>query len=229
LQLKLTIQVSPRTVGKYLHRDGPVRTPDRKQRWLTVVRNHARVMVACDFFAVITATFRTLYVLVVMEIGCRRSLHYIVTPYPTAEWTLQQFREALPDDHPYRFVIHDRDRIFAEEVDQGLAHLGVRVLRTPVRAPQANSVCERLGGSLRRECLDLLIPLSERHPQMTIRDWAIHYNRGRPHAALGPPEPRSDQVPSNEHRHSPPVGYRVVKRSVLGGLHHEYGLVKEAA
>jgi hypothetical protein len=77
----------------------------------------------------------------------------------------------------------------------------------------------------------LLIPLSERHLQITIRDWAIHYNRGRPHSALSPglPGPMSEQVPSNEHRHSLPVGYRVVKRSVLGGLHHEYGLVKEAA
>jgi transposase InsO family protein len=183
---------------------------------------------ACDFFVVITATFRTLYVFVVMELGSRRILHYNVTAHPTAEWTLQQFREALPGDHAYRFVIHDRDRIFAEQVDKGLAHLGERVLRTPLRAPQANSVCERLGGSLRCECLDWLIPLSERHLKMTMRDWAIHYNQGKPHAALGPglPEPTSEQVPSNEHRHSLPVGYRVVKRSVLGGLHHEYGLVK---
>ena len=229
LNLKLTIQVSPRTVGKYLHR--PMRTPDPKQRWLTFVRNHAKVMVACDFFVVITATFRTLYVFVVIEIGSRRILHQNVTAHPTAEWTLQQFREALPGDHPYRFLIHDRDSIFAKEVDQGLANLGVRVLRTPVQAPKANAVCERLGGSLRRECLDFLIPFNERHLKMTIRDWAIHYNRGRPHSALGPglPEPPSDQVPPNEHRHRLPVGYRVVKRSVLGGLHHEYGLAKEAA
>ena len=109
---------------------------------------------ACDFFVVITAAFRTLYVFVVMEIGSRQILHNNATAHPTAEWTLQQFREALPGDHPYRFVIHDRDRIFAEEVDQGLANLGVRVLRSPVRAPKANSVCELLGGSLRRECLD---------------------------------------------------------------------------
>ena len=127
----------------------------------------------------------------------------------------------LPGDHPYRFLIHDRDSIFSEEVDKGLTNLGVRVLRTPLRAPKANSVCERLGGSLRRECLDFLIPFNERHLQMTVRDWTTHYNRGRPHSALGPglPEPMSDQVPANEHRHRLPVGYRVVKRSVLGGLH----------
>ena len=208
-----------------------MRTPDPKQRWLTFVRNHAKVMVACDFFVVITAAFRTLDVFVVMEIGSRRILHHHVTAHPTAEWTLQQFREALPGGHPYRFLIHDRDSIFAKDVDQGLANLGVRVLRTPVRSPKANAVCERLGGSLRRECLDFLIPFHERHLQMTIRDWGIHYNRGRPHSALGPclPEPMSEQLPSNEHRHSLPAGCRAVKRSVLGGLHHEYGLVKEAA
>ena len=231
LKLKLSIQVSPRTVGKYLRKDRPVRTPDPKQRWLTFVRNHAKVMVACDFFVVITTTFRTLYVFVVIEIGSRKIVHQNVTAHPTAEWTRQQFREALPGDHPYRFLIHDRDSIFAKDVDQGLANLGVRVLRTPVRAPKANAVCERLGGSLRRECLDFLIPFNERHLHRILREWTMHYNRGRPHSALGPdlPEPTSDRVPPNPHSHSLPVGYRMVKRSILGGLHHEYGLAKEAA
>ena len=91
-------------------------------------------MVACDFFVVITAAFRTLYVFLVVEIGSRQILHLNATAHPTAEWTLQQFREALPGGHPYRFVIHDRDCIFSEAVDQGLTNLGVRVLRTPVRA-----------------------------------------------------------------------------------------------
>jgi transposase InsO family protein len=150
---------------------------------VTFLRNHVKVIVACDLFVGSTAAFRTLYVLVVMEIGSRRILHYKVTAHPTAEWTLPQFREALPGDHPYRFLLHDRDRIFAAEVDLGRANLGVRVLRTPVRAPKANAVCERLGGSLRRECLDFLIPFHERPLKLTIRDWAIHYNRGRPPSA----------------------------------------------
>ena len=230
LKLKLSIQDSPRTVGKYLRKDRPVRTPDPKQRWRTFVRNHAKVMVACDFFVVITATFSTLYVFVVIEIGSRKIVHQNVTAHPTAEWTLQQFREALPGDHPYRFLIHDRDSIFAKDVDQGLANLGVRVLRMPVRAPKANAVCERLGGSLRRECLDFLIPFNERHLHRILREWTTHYNRGRPQSALGPdlPEPTSDRVPPNPHRHSLPVGYRMVKRSILGGLHHDCGLAKEA-
>jgi transposase InsO family protein len=208
-----------------------VRTPDPKQRWLTFLRNHAKVMVARDFFVVITATFRTLYVFVVIEIGSRKILHQNITAHPTAEWTLQQFREALPGDPPYRFLIHDRDSIFAKDVDQDLANLGVRVLRTPVRAPKANAVCERVGGSLRRECLGFLIPFNERHLQKIIREWTADYNPGRPHSALGPglPEPISEHVTTTEHRHRLPIGYCVVKRSVLGGLHHEYGLVKEAA
>jgi|CZKS01.1.fsa_nt_gi putative transposase len=230
LRLKLGIRVSPRTVEKYL-REGPVRTPDPKQRWLTFVHNHAKVIVACDFFVVVTATFRTLYVFVIMELGTRRILHHNVTANPTAEWTLQQFREALPGDHPYRFVIHDRDSIFSKPLDKVVTDLGVRVLRTPVRAPMANSVCERFGGTLRRECLDFLIPLNERHLKMTIKEWGLHYNRGRPHSSLGPgiPEPNQDSVPASDHRHKLPAGYRVVKTSVLGGLHHEYRLVKEAA
>jgi transposase InsO family protein len=109
-----------------------------------------------------TATFRVLYVFVILELGTRRILHQNVTAHPTADWTPQQFREALPDDHPYRLVIHDRDSIFSRKLDKAVTDLGVRVLRTLVRVPMANSVCERFGGTSRRECLDFLIPFNER-------------------------------------------------------------------
>jgi hypothetical protein len=109
--------------------------------------------------------------------------------------------------------------------------LNAGILRTPVWAPKANAVCERLGGSLRRECLDFLIPVNERHLKMTVEEWRIHYNRGRPHSSLGPrvPESNLERVPASGHRHKLPTGYRIAKTSVLGGLHHEYRLVKEAA
>jgi hypothetical protein len=156
LKLKLGIRVSPRTVGKYLTSRGPRREPDPKQRWLTFFRNHAQAIVACDFFGVVTAGFRTPYVFVILELGTRKILHHNVTAHPTVEWTLQQFREGLPGGHPYRFVIHDRDSIFSKDLDKGVEAMGVRVLRTPVRAPKANSVCERLGGTWttgpRRRC-----------------------------------------------------------------------------
>ena len=230
LKLKLGIRVSPRTVEKYLRLSGPRRTPDPKQRWLAFVRNHAKVIMACDFFVVITASFRILYIFVVLDLGTRRILHHNVTAHPTAEWTLQQFRETLAGEHPYRFVTHDRDSTYSKALDQGLTSLGVRVLRTPVRAPLANSVCERFGGSLRRECLEFLIPLNERHLKMTVKEWGIHYNRGRPHSSLGPgiPEAAQNNIPESGHRHKLPAGYRVAKTTVLGGLHHEYRL-EEAA
>ena len=93
--------------------------------------------------------------------------------------------------HPYRFVVHDRDSIFSPSLDWTLNDFGVRVIRTPVQGPTANAFCERLIGTIRRECLDYLIPLSERHLRLTLREFVAFYNRGRPHSALGPgtPEP----------------------------------------
>jgi putative transposase len=159
LSVKLGIRVSPRTVGKYLDRGQPRESSG--QRWSTFVRNHANAIVACDFFVSVAASFRILYVFVAMEVGSRRILHCNVTQRPTAEWTTQQFREFLAFDHPYRYVIHDRDAIFSSSLDTALKGFGVRVLKTPVRAPQANAFCERLIGTIRRECLDFLIPFGK--------------------------------------------------------------------
>lgn len=191
MQLKLGILVPFRTAAKSLRRGGLARTPVQKDRWLAFVPNHPQGFVAYDFFVVMTATFRILSIFVLMEVGSRRILHHYVTAHPTAEWPLQQFRETLPGDHPYRFVLHDRDSIFSRELDKAVTRLGVRVLRTPVRAPQANAYGERLGGNLRRECLDFLIPLNEGHLRMIGNERGRHYNRGRPHSSLGPgiPEP----------------------------------------
>jgi transposase InsO family protein len=231
LKLKLGIRVSPRTVGKYLRVGGPVRTRDPKQRWLTFVRNHAQVIAACDFFVVVTATFRTLYVFVAMDLGTRRILHQNVTAHPTAEWCAQQFREALPGGHAYRFLIHDRDSIFSKDLDKEVTAMGVRVLRTPVRAPTANAFCERFGGTLRRECLDFLIPFNERHLRLVLKTWIAHYNHARPHMRLGPGIPAASRPPAQEsaHRHRIPKGHAVRRTCVLGGLHHEYWLEELAA
>jgi putative transposase len=231
LRLKLGLRVSPRTVGKYLcEGGGPRRTPDPKQRWMTFVRNHAKGIVACDFFVVVTATFRVLYVFVVLEVGTRRIVHHNVTAHPTADWTLQQFREALPGDHAYRHMIHDRDRIYSKDLDRSVESMGVQVLRTPVRSPKANGFCERLVRSARRECLDFLIPLSENHLKRTLVEWVAHYNHGRPHKSLGPgiPAPLT-ATPASAHRHQIALEHRVLVKPVLGGLHHEYALQTLAA
>jgi hypothetical protein len=131
--VKLGILVSPRTVRAYWPRESDPRSGRRtsSQHWQTFVRNHAQGIVAADFLVAITAGFRVLYVFVVMEVGSRRILHCKVTAHPTAGWTLQQFREAIPRDHGYRFLIHDRDTIFSEEVDDELGAFGLKVLRTP--------------------------------------------------------------------------------------------------
>jgi putative transposase len=234
LLLKLGLRVSPRTVRKYLprhpHHGRGKRLPS--QRWRTFVRNYAQAIVACDFCVVVTATFRLLYVFVLMEHATRRILHANVTTHPTAQWTLQQLRDALPADHTSCFLIHDRDTIFSEDLDQRMRHLGLQMLKTPPQSPQANAMCERLLGMLRRECLDFLIPLTEDHLRRLLHEWVCHYNVGRPHMALGPgiPQPPTQSpVPRQAHRHQLPKHLHLVARPVLGGLHHEYWLEAKAA
>src|SRR5205814_4069914 len=133
------------------------------QAWSAFVRNHARSVLACDFFVTVTATFRILYIFVVLKVGTRRILQWNVTDHPTAAWTAQQFRMVVSGDQPHRFVVHDHDSIYSEGVDRTIAAMGLTVLKTPVRAPQANAFCERLIGTMRRECLDFVIPLTEWH------------------------------------------------------------------
>jgi putative transposase len=228
LLLKLGIRISPRTVRRYMPPDRGPQCGPSSQRWMTFVRNHAQSILACDFFVTVTASFRVLYVFVIMEVGTRRIAHFNVTAHPTADWALQQFREVLTGEKPYRFLIHDRDNIYSSELDSALKSMGLSILKTPFRAPQANAFCERLGGSMRRECLDFLIPLNDRHLRAILKEWGVHYNRGRPHSSLGPgiPEP-SGGIPAPQiSSHRIPRGHRVVGIPILGGLHHEYRLEK---
>jgi len=230
LLLKIGIQISPRTVHRYMPH-GPARPKVPSQRRITFVRNHAKATIAADFFVVVTAAFRFVYVLVVMEIETRRIVHLNVTRHPTAEWTVQQFRECVIGDEGYKFIIHDRDSIYSDEVDSSLRASGLRVLKTPYRAPQANAFCERLIGSARRECLDFMIPINEDHVRRIMKQWVVHYNTSRPHSSLGPgiPDANFPKPQLQSKRHRVPKNHRVAVMPILGGLHHEYRLQEIAA
>src|SRR5678816_4548110 len=186
LRVKLGLTVSPRTV----RRDMPSRRRRRGGRsthsWATFLRHHAGAVLACDFFIVVTATFQRLYVFVLLDIGTRRVVHWNLTDHPRSEWTIQQFRDGRPLDGRYRVLVHDRDAVFAPAVDAALRSMSVQVLKTPVRAPHANAHGERLIGTARRECLDWMIPLNERHLRSILAEWMSHDNGERPHSALGP-------------------------------------------
>jgi transposase InsO family protein len=231
LRLKLGLTVSPRTVGRYLRRLRPSRGGRPAQRWATFVRNHAHTVLACDFFTTITVHFRILYVFVVLDVGTRRIIHWYVTAHPTADWTVQQCRTVITGETAHRFLIHDRDAIYAPAVDGAIRSMGLRVLKTPERTPQANAFCERVIGTIRRECLDWLLPFHERHLREILRAWVTHYNRARPHASLGHgiPEPSPTLMKTAPTGHRLPAGSRVLATPVLNGLHHEYQLIRRAA
>jgi putative transposase len=186
--------------------------------------------VACDFVVTTTTALRTIYTLVVMEIGSRRILHVNSTAHPTAAWTTQQLREVFTPEHPWRYLLHDRDSTFSAALDDIVRSFGVAVLRSPPRCPKANAFCERLIGTLRRECLDWIIPLNESHLRSLVREWAAHYNQGRPHSALRcVPEPTPDTPAALQAgRHHLAAGQRVISKAVLGGLHHEYARERAA-
>ena len=225
LRLKLGLTLSPRTVRRYM----PLRPQGPRgrstQSWATFVHNHAGAVLACDFFLVVTATFQRVYVFVLLDISTRRVVHWNLTQHPTAEWTIQQFRNSLPLDVAYRCVIHDRDGIFAPAVDEALRSMSLQVLKTPVRAPQANAHCERFIGTARRECLDWMIPLNEPHLRRVLAEWMPHYSGERPHSALGPGLPDELTRRARLTGHRLPPNHHVLVHARLGGLHHDYQLV----
>ncbi len=131
-------------------------------RWSTFLRPHAQRIIARDFSGLVTAAFRLLYVFVVIEHRSRRLVHCNVTAHPTAAWTLQQLREAIGFDGRYQQLLHDRDSMFAKQLDESVNRLGVTVLKSPPRGPKANAIRGRVIGPIRRGCLDGLAPFPNR-------------------------------------------------------------------
>jgi len=211
---KLGVRVAKRTIQTYLL--APRAPRSRGQSWATFLRNHAHEIWACDFLPVTDLAFLPLYAFFVVALDSRRVVHVGVTRHPTDAWVAQQLREATPfNEHP-RFLIRDNDAKYGAQFEQVAASSGIRTLRTPIRAPRANAVCERFLGSVRRECLDHMLVLGERHLTRVLHEYAAYFNRDRPHQALAQATPEPPRNVAGQQ--AGPV--RAV--SILGGLHHTY-------
>ena len=194
------------------------------QTWRAFLDAQAKTILATDFFHVDTVFLRRLYVLFVIEHGTRRVHLAGITAHPTGEWVTQQARNLLMNledrTDGFKFLIRDRDAKFTGAFDAVLAAAGIRIIRTPVRAPRANAIAERWISSARRECLDRMLITGERHLRLVLDEYIDHYNSHRPHRALqqGPPSGRP---------HQPALGanVRVLRRDRLGGTIHEYSQV----
>jgi transposase InsO family protein len=215
------VAVSATTVRRVLVEAGVPPVPDRAGlSWRAFLRQQAATTLACDFLTVETAFLQRIYVLFFMSLATRRIEYVACTSNPDGAWTSQQARNLmmqLGDDQPFRRLIHDRDSKFGSGFDEIFRSDGVRVIRTPVRAPNANAHAERWVRTLREDCLDRLLIVGRRHLERVVRIYVPHYNEHRPHRALGlaPPD-RSPSVPRS------PLPVRVERRDLLGGLVHEY-------
>jgi transposase InsO family protein len=208
---KIGIEVSDSTVWQYR----PPQGNPPSQSWRSFLQNHLPDIVAIDFFVVPTATFRVLYVFLVMSHDRRRILHFNVTTSPSARWTAQQVREAFPYDTAPRYLLRDRDGIFGADFVRRVKSMGIEEIVTAPGSPWQNPYCERLIGSIRRECLDHVIVLSERHLMRVLRSYASYYHSSRTHRSLDNdcPDPRPVE---------PPEMGDVVALAQVGGLHHRY-------
>jgi len=222
---RLGHKLAPSTVWLVLNRAGIDPAPRRAGlTWRQFLSAQAVGILACDFFHVDTVLLRRLYVLFVIELSSRRVHILGVTANPTGLWVAQQARNLLMDlaDHigQFRFLIRDRDTKLTDSFDAIFACEGIRILRTPVRAPRANAIAERWVATVRRELLDRMLTLGRRQLETVLADYVAHYNQHRPHRSLGQAPPLGAAPPP-----APAPGVRVVRLDRLGGLVHEYALV----
>jgi putative transposase len=213
--LKLGVQVSKSTIQKYIWEVRKLGSP--KQTWATFLRNHAKDIWAVDFLQTYDIFFHAIFVFVVIELGSRRLVHFGVTRSPNDAWVAQQLREATPFGEGPRFLIRDNDNKFGTAFDRVADGTDIEVLTTPYQAPKANAICERFLGSVRRECLDFFLILSERHLHQTMKQYQAYFNHARPHQGIG------QRILCQLLQGAEPSGSeQVITRPVLGGLHHDY-------
>ena len=203
-------EVAESTVAKYMVRH---RKDTPSQAWKTFLANHMDVTAACDFFVVPTLTLNLLYGFVVLSRDRRRILHVNVTANPTAKWTAQQLIEAFPYDSKPRYLLRDNDGIYGWELQRCVEALGIDEVPSAPKSPWQNPYVERVIGTHRRECLDHIIPVNERHMLRVLHEFVAYYHESRVHQSLGgnAPEPREVAFIGD-----------VVATPVLGGLHHRY-------
>ena len=213
--LKLNIHVAKRTVRRYMRQARPLRP--HGQTWATFLRNHANDIWACDFLQLHDLFFRPVFAFFIIELGSRRIVHVGVTRSPSDDWVAQQLREATPFGEAPTYLIRDNDTKYGSHFEAVAAGTGIEVLRTPIKAPRANAICERLLGSVRRECLDHILVVNEAHLRRMLKEYVTYFNRSRPHQGI---DQRVPEVTGS----GPPVGdpRKVVAIPVLGSLHHDY-------
>src|SRR5258708_2101652 len=208
---KLGIAVSERTVSRLLRR----RRRPPSQTWRTFLTNHVASVVSMDFFTVPTLTGRVLFVLVLLTHHRRRIVHLAITEHPTAAWTAQQVIEAFPNDTAPRWLLRDRDAIHGDVFRRRVAGMGITEVITSPSSPWQNPYAERLIGSIRRECLDHVIVLGERHFRRLLTAHLTYYHGTRTHLALEKDTPTTRCVQA-------PAARPVVAFPHVGGLHHRY-------
>jgi transposase InsO family protein len=207
--LKLGIDAGQTSVAKYMaRRRGPP-----SQGWKTFLRNHAGGIAAMDLFVVPTISFRLLYGLLIMGHGRRQILWLGVTAHPTAEWIANQLTAACGWEQIPRYLIRDRDACYGNIFVRRVRCLGIRDHPTSPRSPWQNGYAERLIGSIRRECLDHVVVVGERHLRHVLSCYIDYYNAARTHLSLGKDAPVRRIVQRAGH---------IEARPVLGGLHHQY-------
>ena len=211
----LGFDISERTVLRWM-RKAP-RDPEPAKRWAAFLSNHREAIAAMDFFEIPTLTFGMLYCFFVIAHDRRRVLHYNVTKHPSSAWISHQLREAFPYDSVPRYLIFDHGPNFNEGVVNTVKSFGVLPKRTSPHSPWQNGVAERWVGNCRRDLLDHVIVLNERHLKRLMSEYVRYYNDDRTHLALEKGTPAGRGAETN-----PGADCRVISMPRLGGLHHRY-------
>ncbi len=213
--VKLGLDVSDNTVAKYMRK--PKSDDGKRQRWMTFLHNHIKHIVGIDFLVVRTIFFKSIHVFVAISHDRRKIRHFAVTANPHSQWAIQQLRETFAFDETTKYVIRDNDKIFSEDFKLHIKRLGLQDTPTAPRSPWQNPICERVIWTLRRECLDHMIILNERHLHDVLHEYINdYYNVSRTHMSLGKDSPIHRPVQKDG---------RIVSKPILGGLHHCYSRV----